>query len=128
MISIDHVNEERLLMKQRKRFDEAVKLRNQSEFERAREILMQLHRNEPKSAVILTVLADVCWDMKHLDEAISFFQQASVLMPSSEITSVGLFHCLWEADRIDDAFAEMKRFLASYESDEYTRLLKDMNR
>ena len=78
-------------MKQKKRFDEAVKLRDQSEIERAREILMQLHRNEPESAVILTVLADVCWDMKHLDEAISFFQQASVLMPSSEITSLAYF-------------------------------------
>jgi predicted Zn-dependent protease len=66
--------------------------------------------------------------MKHLEEAISYFQQAVVLRPDSEAVSLGLFHCLWESDRMDDAFDEMKRFLTGNESEEYKRLLADINK
>lgn len=109
------------------RFDNAVKLREEGDFASAKEMLLQLRQDDPQSPAILTVLADVCWDMKHLDEAIALFQQAAALSPNSETVSLGLFHCLWEADRTDDAFREMKRFLANNESDEYTQILADIN-
>ena len=109
-----------------KLFDEAVKLRDERDFPRAREILLRLHHAYPDSLRVLAVLAHVCWDMNRLDEAISLFRRATVLEPSYDLVSLGLFHCLWRAERTDDAFDEMRRFLTDHESEEYTRLLSDM--
>ena len=108
-------------------FNDAVKLKEKRDFASARELLLQLHQDDPDSPTILAVLGDVCWELNHLDEAIFFFQKATVLRPSSEPVSLGLFHFLWESNRQDDAFEEMKRFLANNESEEYTRLLADIN-
>lgn len=111
----------------RERFDEAVRLKESGNFDAARRVLLELRNDDPSSLAILAVLGHVCWEMKRLNEAITFFQEAVALRPDSEAVSLGLFHCLWESERIDDAFAEMKRFLADYESEEYERLLADIN-
>ena len=111
----------------RKRFNAAVALKEVGDFDGARTLLLQLHEDAPESSAVATVLADVCWELKQLDEAVSFFQKAKALNPDSEAVSLGLFHCLWELGRTDDAFNEMKRFLANNESEEYTRLLADIN-
>jgi predicted Zn-dependent protease len=110
------------------KFDEAVRLKEARDFDGARRILLHLHQRDPSSPTLLAVLGHVCWEMKRLDEAISIFQQAIVLRPNSEAVSLGLFHCLWESDRKDDAFDEMKRFLAGNTSTEYKRLLTDINK
>jgi predicted Zn-dependent protease len=109
------------------RFHEAVALKEEGDFDSARKILLKLHQDDPASAAILAVLGDVCWELQHLDEAISFFVEAVALKPTSETISLALFHCLWESKRTDDAFNEMKRFLANNESEEYARLLADFN-
>ena len=59
-------------------------------------------------------------------EAVELFSSLVVELPDSEGASLGLFHSLWRADRREEAFLEMKRFLASYQSWEYRRLRRDL--
>lgn len=112
----------------RPEYDEAVKASESGDLPRSRQILLRLHRRDPESVVILAALGHVCWKVKSLDEAIKFFRKATVLRPQCEAVSLGLFHSLWQADRIDEAFVEMRRFLSEYESEEYTRLLADLKK
>ena len=46
--------------------------------------------------------------------------------PDWELASVSLFHALWETGRIEAAFREMSRYLASHESWEYRTLRRDL--
>ena len=109
-------------------FDEAVKAKESGDLFRARQILLQLHRSDPGSTAILAVLGHTCFKLNLLDEALEFFRKATLLTPHSEAASLGLFHSLWKADRTDEAFDEMRRFLSEYESEEYTRLLADLKK
>jgi len=59
-------------------------------------------------------------------KAIRAFRNALRLSPRSEQASLGLFHSLWRAGRMDDAFHEMRRFMKSNDSPRYLELLRDM--
>jgi Tfp pilus assembly protein PilF len=53
---------------------------------------------------------------------------AITIRPASELASLSLFHTLKHLDRINDAFAEMRRFLALRpESHEYQLLLEELD-
>jgi glycerol-3-phosphate O-acyltransferase len=49
------------------------------------------------------------------------------VVPSSELASLGLFHSLIQQLKNDEAFAEMKRYVAEKPSEEYSRLLAEIN-
>ena len=112
----------------RPEFDEAVKAKESGDLLRARQILLQLHQSDPDSTAILAVLGHACFKLSLFDEAIEFFRKATLLTPHSEAASLGLFHGLWQADRTDEAFDEMRRFLSEYESEEYTKLLANLKK
>ncbi len=80
----------------------------------------------PDSPIILAQLADVEWETGNLNEAVGYFKKAATLRPASETISLGLFHCLWELDRTDEAFDEMRRCVSEHDSDEYATLLREM--
>ena len=79
-------------------FAEAVKLKEAGQLKAAREMLIDLAHQDPKSTAILAVLGDVYWDLEELDDAVSTFRRAIVTAPSLEAVSLGLFHCLWMKD------------------------------
>lgn len=72
------------------------------------------------------LLALVFLDAGRAVEAVESFRELVRRRPDRESTSLGLFHALWQADRIDEAWAEMRRFRAKHESMEYRRLLRDL--
>ncbi len=108
-------------------FAHAAKLKENGQYDEARNILLELLSGEPSAPSVRTVLADTCWDAGRIDEAISHFAIAVALVPSSETVSLGLFHCLIEADRRDEAFREMRRFLDIQSSEEYSKILATFN-
>ncbi len=57
-------------------------------------------------------------------EAIAHCRLAIESSPESERVSLLLFRVLWSAGERDLAFAEMKRFLAIGDSDEYSKMLE----
>jgi Zn/Cd-binding protein ZinT len=49
------------------------------------------------------------------------------LAPTSELYSLGLFHIFWSEGRQEDAFNEMKRFMAISDSEEYREIVTEIN-
>ena len=107
-------------------FDRAIEARDRKEFGVAEGILKSIANRVDDKAAFHAVLASVLWSEGKITEAITSFSRATELAPSSEVVSVGLFHCLIKNGRVDDAFNEIRRFLATNESPEYVRLLREM--
>jgi predicted Zn-dependent protease len=61
-------------------------------------------------------------------EAIEHGRVAVELSPKSERASLMLFRVLWAAVQREQAFDEMKRFLAVGHSEEYARMLEEWDR
>lgn len=110
-----------------KQFSEAVKLKKTGQFECAKKILLDLQEKDPQSTAILAVLGDICWDMQLLEEAVSTFRRAIELSPTLEAVSLGLFHCLWELGKHEEALEEVKRFQSLSDSEDYREIVKEIN-
>jgi len=91
------------------------------------QILSELAVEEPESPAILAVLGDVCWEMRLLDEAATVFKRAIALAPKLEAVSLGLFHCLWDSGKREEALDEAKRFMSVADSDDYRKIAKEIN-
>ena len=109
-------------------YDRAVQAMESEDFQGARDVLLNLHQQDPEAVEILLFLGYMDGKLGDVVQRIETFRKATELEPQLELASLGLFHALWEADRTDEAFDEMRRFLSQYESEEYTRLLADMKK
>ncbi len=109
------------------RFGEAVKLKDDGDLEAAKSILEDLSDKDPRSAAIFAVLGDVCWSMKLLDDAVHAFRCAVALAPTLEAVSLGLFHCLWQLGKREEALEETKRFMSVADSDDYRMIVREIN-
>ncbi|MEM6471895.1 MAG: hypothetical protein AAF802_20215 [Planctomycetota bacterium] len=108
-------------------FQNAVAARDAGDFKQSERLLMSMVQAGHNSAACFAVLGRVQWELDKADSAVIAFRKATELAPNSEEASLGLFHSLWELKRSDDAFEEMKRFLKSNKSDEYSKLLRELN-
>ncbi len=79
-----------------------------------------------RRAAILGTLAHIHFTMKKFNEALGFYKEAVELSPKSELASLGLFHTLWNLNRVWDAYGEAKRFLSLRDSEEYFRMIEEM--
>ena len=110
-------------------FTEAIELRDSGNLGLAIEKLSKILEDKPslKTATgVLGVMGNMYWDLKDYKSAAICYQKAVSNSPTSELASLGLFHSLWDLGDTDEAFEEMKRFLSLAESDEYVRLLKEI--
>lgn len=110
------------------RYARALSLRAQNKLHEALDVLNEVYREGHRSFRLLVLLGECSWEVDETAEAIAHFRAAIDVDPESEAVSLGLFHCLWEMGRSDDAFSEMKRFTAICASAEYARLVKDLLR
>lgn len=113
--------------KYKKQFSEAVKFREAGQFECAKKILLDLQEKDPKSTAILAILGDVYRDMRLLEEAVSAFKRATQLSPTLEAVSLGLFFCLWQLGKREEALEEVKRFQSLSDSEDYREIVKEIN-
>ena len=110
-----------------RRFDEALRLRDQGSLVEAEETLSQLMEQYPENLGIILVRAGVLFDLERFHDAYTLFKTILDSRPDHELASRGLFHSLWKLGKHDDAFSEMKRFLSIADSDAYADLLNDIN-
>ncbi len=108
------------------RFKEAMNLKTQGDFRGALDILEDMHARSSHSPSLLAFCGDLHMELGNYVKATEAFRIAVKLAPTSETFSLGLFHCLWDANLISDALVEMKRFLLIAESAEYTRILAEI--
>jgi predicted Zn-dependent protease len=108
-------------------FSEARNLRDSGNLPGARNVLLDLSKRDPTSPAIFSVLGDVCWEMELREEAANAFRQATRLSPKLEAASLGLFHCLRELGRQEEALEEVKRFQSVSDSEDYRKIVKAIN-
>lgn len=100
--------------------------RKRGRYECARDILTQLAQAEPRSTAVHVLLGDTLAQLGQWDEAVLVFRKAIGLNPDSETASLALFHCLWKHDDREQAFEEMKRYMAEHDSQEYKEILRGL--
>ncbi len=81
---------------------------------------------EPNYALFRAVLANALDEFGKSDVAEKEFKKSVELDPTSEIISLGLFHCLWGQDKQIEAFDEMKRFMSISDCEDYRSILKEI--
>jgi predicted Zn-dependent protease len=90
-------------------------------------ILRDLVAEIPGSAMLNATFANTLKAVNDIEPAIEHFQTAVKLAPTSELYSLGLFHIFWSQGRQDDAFNEMKRFMAVSDSEDYREIVAEIN-
>ena len=108
------------------RFNEAVTLRLDGKLQESLQQFQQLANEYPHFASTFGMMGDIFWELGKLEEAINCFRIVVQLTPQSELGSLGLFHVLLEAKYVNEAFAEMKRFLSLADSKEYRTFLHEL--
>lgn len=109
-------------------FMRATSLRDAGDLYAARELLEDLSRRHPTVFGVWLVLGGVQMSQSDYEAAERSFSVAISLRPRSELASVSMFHTLKHLSRLNDAFAEMRRFSAIRpESREYAMLRAEMD-
>ena len=108
-------------------FAEANKLKNEDRYFEALELLKQLLPKYPDNFTLLTVAGHVNWELGNLEIAVELFQSAIKGNPDNEAVSLGLFHCLWELDRRDEALKEIRRFMTISYSQDYVDIIAELH-
>jgi predicted Zn-dependent protease len=104
-------------------FADAIRLKTEGKLREAKEALNALAAARPSYPPVRGVLAGVLFELEEFTTAAEEFGTASRLSPKSELASLGLFHSLLRIGRRVDAIAELRRFIASQASPEYTMFL-----
>jgi tetratricopeptide (TPR) repeat protein len=87
------------------------KLRDQGEVDAAKRAFAELTARFPDYWRAWVALGAIWNDEAAYDAASRCFRRAAELRPSSEETSLALFHSLVSAGQVDDAIVEARRFL-----------------
>ena len=110
-----------------KMFEKAIGFRNKGMIDGSIKILLKLINNYKEYQYAYIILGDIYWDKNELLKSIKLFKKAIEISPSSEKASLCLFHVLWEKGDREEALDEMKRYLKNYTSEEYSKILKEIN-
>jgi len=108
-------------------FNKGIDLWRSGRYDESLKILLKLATRFPDHPPLLGVIASVYFEMDDLEHAIEYFKRTVELSPKSELASRGLFHSLYRSGFKDRAFSEIRRFLSLRSSDEYLRLLSELN-
>ena len=65
-------------------------------------------------------------ELRQPKNAIPYFKKATELSPQSEKASLGLFHSLWNLDRVNEALEEVKRFQTLSHSKDYDEIVAEI--
>ena len=109
-------------------FEKATDLRDAGDLAAARLIMENLSQRFPSIFAVWLVLGGIQMTLADYPAAEVSFTMAITLRPRSELASLSMFHTLKHLGRVDDAFVEMRRFLALRpESHEYERLRSELD-
>lgn len=115
-----------MLMSDRRKKERAVELREQGDISAALDILEEMSGRQAESPLYLAALGHTYSEAGMTDEAIPCFREAVKLEPEHEMLSLALFHALWNAGRVQEAFREARRFLMRADSQDYRSMIGEM--
>ncbi len=111
-------------------FHRAMKLRDDGAYEQAIGLFESLLSEETDGQTRVAVYIQLgqiytfCLSLPAKGEV--YFRAATELVPSFDVASLGLFVSLQKQGRDMEALDEMNRYTASYSSDEYVELIREM--
>lgn len=82
----------------------------------------------PDVASVFGLVASMYFEADQFDKAAEKYKKATEISSKSEAASLGLFHSLWQMDKNDQAFDEVKRYMSIAQSDEYNELLTNFSK
>jgi predicted Zn-dependent protease len=96
--------------------------------------LNQFINSGVESIGVWILKASIHFQLDQYSQAKVAFKKVLQRKPKNELSSIGLFHCLWNSGNTDEAFEEMKRFFKevgsnhqSETADEYRSIVKEIN-
>ena len=113
---------------EKEKFSEAQKLCEAGDFAAELKLRIKLAESNPESSCHRAKLGLVYEELGELEPAEREYRKAVKLDPTWELASLGLFHILWDQDRRDEAFEEMKRFqlISDWASADYREIMKEI--
>jgi tetratricopeptide (TPR) repeat protein len=108
-------------------FSEAFELEEVGDWEGALPARRELLAFMPDEEKFIISFARNLWTLGQLDEAEHWYRKSIFIHPHSELSSLHLFHFLWDLKRTDDAFIEIKRFQSIAHSDDYMAIVREIN-
>ncbi len=108
------------------RFNVAIKLHRSGQSAQALEALKSIAIDFPNEPAVHGYLGLVLLKLGNPELAARHFEVATLLLPQSEISSLGLFHSLLESGNKKQAIRELKRFQSVSHSDDYDAIAADM--
>lgn len=112
-----------------RRLDEAIAASNSGQVTKSLAILKELVDEHPDQGPLQWYLAGTLqYRASDPAAALPHYQRAVALHPRTERASKGLFHCLWDLDRIDEALGEIKRFqqLTHWKCKDYIEIVEEI--
>ena len=103
----------------------AIQLDKKNQTPSAVALLSRLTKEFPRAASVHGYLAWFLLQTGKKTKAIKHGRLAAELAPNSEKASLVYFYALWDSGRQIQALQEMKRFLATHTSKEYSAINKD---
>ena len=108
---------------------QAIDLNRAGRAKEAANILEQAVEKFPSHAAPWWYLGGVYdYELKQPRKALRCFRKAVEINPQTERASLGLFHCLWRQDRVDEALEEIKRFqvVTNWSCQDYLEIIAEI--
>lgn len=112
--------------KEEELFKHALSLRDRERFCEAINILLGFVKRYPNLPAASGMLGGVYFQAGRYEEAVACLERTVELSPRSELACGILFHSLLKLGRIDDAKAELRRFLTRTKSEKLRSLLTQL--
>lgn len=93
--------------------DQARKFLEQGQSDQAHEILINILQSDPDNKSALLMIGGYYFSANQLPEAEMIFEQLILQEPGTGQYSIALFNTLWKQNRMDEAFEEIRRFMAT---------------
>jgi tetratricopeptide (TPR) repeat protein len=108
-------------------FRQALALRSRGCHAEASIVLARLLSEDAANVDALFLRGASLFSLNRYEEAADTFRRVLADRPQNEPASLGLFHSLWKLGIWREAYQEMRRFLAIADSQEYKRLIDDVD-
>lgn len=108
-------------------FCKALSLRSHGDHAGAVIVLAMLLSKDANHEDALFLYGASLFSLDRSEEAADTFRKVLATCPKNEYASLGLFHSLWKLGAPREAFQEMRRFMTIVDSEEYERLLADID-
>lgn len=113
----------------RRQFQQAIDSFQRGELREAARLLERTIAEYSDQAPLLWYLGGIYRDLKKPERAIPLYRRATKLAPHWDKPSLALFTALWDADQVEDALEEMKRFqvLTDWTCQDYLDIMDEIS-